>query len=158
MLFAGYAPRTITSNFPLHHLHVPTISLAGGTCGPEFKKEGAGEISESQSFSEQPQASQLSFFNDLSLTYAGNRSWQPLGEGINGHKNFRKRVFTFFATNASFFCVIANSLIQLGRYNISCKSAFLVQEKHSFCPKMQFFAQRFPKNALIAKNLNIATK
>ena len=144
MLFAGYAPRTITSNFPLHHLHVPTISLPGGTCGPEFKEEGAGEISVSQSFSEQPQASHLSFFNHLSLTYAGNRSWQPLGEGINGHKNFRKRVFTFFATNASFFCVIANSLIQLSIIH-HVKVHFLSKKNTAFDPKCNFSPKDFQK-------------
>ena len=38
----------------------------------------------------------------------GGRSWQPFGEGKNGRKTFANRVFTFFATNASFLRVLTN--------------------------------------------------
>ena len=38
----------------------------------------------------------------------GGRTWQPFVGGKNCHENFRKRIFTIFATNASFFSVIAN--------------------------------------------------
>ena len=43
-------------------------------------------------------------------------------------KTFVKRVFTFFATNASFLCVIAN-LTQYNMEYIPPNSAFLAQQQ-----------------------------
>ena len=74
----------------------------------------------------------------------GSRSWQPFGEGKNGHRNFRQvRIYYFrdkyvvFARNRKF----AN-LTQYDMQYLPCNSAFLAQErlfltkKAPFCPKI----------------------
>ena len=74
-----------------------------------------------------------SFF--FSLTQGG-RSWQPFGEGKNGHEDFcqaRK-------------CKFANST-QYNMQYIQCNSALLSQETLFLTQKRHFFAQRFPKSA-----------
>ena len=54
-----------------------------------------------------PYLKRISSHNKARLT-RGGRSWQPFGEGKNGHKIVVKHIFTILATNASFLRVIAN--------------------------------------------------
>ena len=45
----------------------------------------------------------------------GGKSWQPFGEGKNGHKSFCHTRIYFFATNASFLRVITKGLVPFTR-------------------------------------------
>ena len=73
----------------------------------------------------------------------GSRSWQPFGEGKNGHRNFRQvRIYYFrdkcvvFARNSKF-----ENLTQYNMQYIPCNSALLSQktlfltQKGTFLPK-----------------------
>ena len=66
-------------------------------------------------------------------------------------KIFVKRVFTIFASNASFLSVIANLQNQLSEicntYHVITNSALLAQETLFLTQKGTFFAQRSPKSA-----------
>ena len=68
----------------------------------------------------------------------GGRSWQPFGEGKNGHKIIRQTRITTFPTNASFLRKFANST-QCNMQYIPCNSALLAQETLFFTPKKALF-------------------
>ena len=57
----------------------------------------------------------------------GGRSWQPFGEGKNGHKHFRQACICYFCDNFVMFalnCKFAD-LIQYNMQYIPCDSALL---------------------------------
>ena len=67
----------------------------------------------------------------------GGKSWQPFGEGKNGHKSLVRRVFAIFATNASFLLIIAQ--IRYNKQYVPCYSALLAQETLFLTQKSTFF-------------------
>ena len=64
------------------------------------------------------------------------RSWQPFGEGTNGHKKFCQAEICFFATNTPFLSVITTLQIQ---FSIKCNIYHILvstlPKKHCLWPK-----------------------
>ena len=78
----------------------------------------------------------------------GDRSWQPFGKRIFGHKIFVRRAFAIFATNLSFLRIIANLQIL---FSMICNLYHL--RVHSLPKKTQkytLFAKSLPKSKKIA--------
>ena len=76
----------------------------------------------------------------------GCRSWQPFGEGKNGHQIFPQARIYYFHDKCVVFarnCKFAN----LNQQYIPCNSAHLAQETQFLTQKGTFFAQRSPKSA-----------
>ena len=60
----------------------------------------------------------------------GGRSWQPFGEGKNGHQSFRQPRICYFRDKCIVFarnCKFAN-LIQYSKQYVPCNDALLAQE------------------------------
>ena len=73
----------------------------------------------------------------------GCRSWQPFGEGKNGHTNFRQARSYYFRDKC---IVFANLLMLLSIiWNIYHVIVYFLPRKHCFWPKRCLFAQRIPK-------------
>ena len=82
--------------------------------------------------------------------YQGGRSWQPFGEGKNGHTNFWQTRIYYFATNALFFlrnCKFAY-LTQYNMQYIPCKSALLAKEALFLSKKALFMPKDLQKKCI----------
>ena len=72
----------------------------------------------------------------------GGRSWQPFGEGKNGHKSFRQARICYFCEKCVVFacnCKFANS-IQYNMQYVLCNSALHAQETLFMTQKSTFLA------------------
>ena len=89
----------------------------------------------------------------------GGSSWQPFGEGKNGHhKNFRQARIYYFREVPSFLRLFAILQIQLSIIcNVYHVNLHFLPKNTIFDPKKTLFCP-FPLSAWIATNLNLGKK